>query len=390
MSSTSPAGAPDVDRLRLSVLGADGATSHLTVDAAVSPIRLLEALAVGPATLRRLAGDPLRPDLPLAEQEVPSGACLVLEPLHRTGAPDRDPEPGPRPAAAAGGWRVGAALGAVGCFVLAALVVALEVVARIRGDATASGGSTDGEPVLSTDARAVGIAALLLAVLVATGAIRAGRGSAALAPVRVALPPLAGAGVAFASAEAGPGLLLALTAAAVTVAAVAAFLRADRRVGRGSMAETALFVEAVLGALTAAATGTALLTDVPLHACAALVAGAALPVLRLLPAAILRVPERLLLDVDTVAVTAWSPADEVPVGAGDGSVSTRAVGARIRRDRRLLDAAVVGAVGTAVACLAVALPETLDGAPAVLEEEIAAIALAVAVAVGLEVGGQAS
>jgi len=133
---------------------------------------------------------------------------------------------------------------------------------------------------------------------------------------------------------------LALTAAATAAAAAAAVLRALR-----DGAPEALLLELVVACVLAVAAGGALLSGVSLPTLAALLTALAVCLVRVLPAMVIDVPDEELLDLDRVAVTAWSA--QLPGQRRRKRVRTAEVTRQVGESRRLLDAAVVAVVLTA-------------------------------------------
>lgn len=145
------------------------------------------------------------------------------------------------------------------------------------------------------------------------------------------------------------GVLVAGLAAVVTatVARSALSPRADER----------LRVWLVCGAGAAAAGLLLLLTGVPVSALFALAYAAAVTAARLLPSAALDVPDDVLLDLDRLAVTAWS-AREQPRGRRRTLVRPDEVAELARRGQRILVAGTLAAALTTVVSAAVVLGST--------------------------------
>jgi len=316
--------AAEAPLLRLGVRGPAGVVD-VAAGAGTTPGELLgddlrARLEVDPdveLVLVRRAGDPLQADQPLALQGVDDGDVLVVLVLR--------PGPGTEgggPSAAVGTGRPGAArrsgllAGAVASLLGACLVAV-----------GAGGWSRPGT---------AGVAVLLalLALVAPTG--RWGDACRLVAPVLVAV----GTAVLLLGSDRPGQRALALTAAATAAAALAAVLRALR-----AGAPEALLLELVVACVLAVAAGGALLSGVSLPTLAALLTALAVCLVRVLPAMVIDVPDEELLDLDRVAVTAWSA--QLPGQRRRKRVRTAEVTGQVGVSRRLLDAAVVAVVLTA-------------------------------------------
>lgn len=158
--------------------------------------------------------------------------------------------------------------------------------------------------VLGLDPAARGPFALVLLAVAAIAAV--------LAPatrdgdvVRAVAPALGGAALLQLLADGRPGsLLLGLCAAGVAAAVLAAASRAG---GRGT--DEPLVVWLVVGTVVAIVFGACLLAGADQRVGWCVLGALALPVVRLLPASVIDVPDTLLLELDRLSVTAWSAHD---------------------------------------------------------------------------------
>lgn len=297
-----------------------------------------------PALLDRL-GRPLRADGPLADAGVRPGDLLVAAP---PGAADRaaaDPPPAPAPAGPssdrAGVWW---------CAVAAA-GAALAAWCGARAD----------DPLL----RDVTVGLLALGVLLCL------LPSPAYAGPRLAAAPAFGGAAAFVLAWHPDAERLPVVAGAVALAAgvVAAVARAlDRR------ADEPLRVWLVAGVAVAVVTGATTLADLPPRVPWALLLVAAVLMARFVPSLAVDVPDHYLLDLDRLAVTAWS-ARERPTGRrGRTVVPPDAVAEVARRGTRL----VAAATAAVLAVVAVSAPLLLATATLPLDRVGARVLVALA------------
>lgn len=200
---------------------------------------------------------------------------------------------------------------------------------------------------------------LAVALLGAVAVPREGWGDSA----RLLAPAAAAAGVLTLLAGSGPGRMhLALTAAAVAAAVIAAAarvrtVRAVSAHDAGQVTTTQdgadrLLVVLVLASTVAGVLGTGLLIGTPLRACAVMLAAGATLTPRLLPSAVVGVPDEALLELDRLSVTAWSAHERLPQ-QGWRRLRAHDVTDLITRARRLFGTttvlccalAVVGAIG---------------------------------------------
>ena len=200
------------------------------------------------------------------------------------------------------------------------LLLLLAGTAGVGGAATLAGTGASGP------ARVVVLVLLLLCALVA--AVPLGPARASTSRARSAASPAFGAGAGFlASYSAVPGgLLLGLAVAALTAAVFAAVARTFLDPDQDELVEVWLVVAGVVAVLTLWS----------------LLFGAAVVAARLLPFTVVDVPDQALLDLDRLAVTAWS-ARERPRGSRRRRSMVRfdGVTALVRRGLRLVAAGTV-------------------------------------------------
>jgi hypothetical protein len=364
--------------LRLTLQTPDGTVRDVAVDSEAVPADLLPgipAIPTGPpgaAGIRRLDGRLLEDGVPLAAQEVDSGDRLFLDVTGLLDLKGRDAGPaapeGGAPADPSPRGPSYPTLLSAGLLLAGALLLATSVGAPAR-------------PLLGACGAVVALAAAVLPDRRHPGTAHLSAGARLVAPLLAA-----GAVAVVLDVAAAPQRLLAATAAGVAAASVAALLRMDPRVAWGSSAETGLLVEMVAGIGVAAASGVALLAGFPVRSLAAVVAGLSVPLVRMLPGLVVRVPDGLLLDVDRVSVTAWSAKGGEP-GTGE-QVSPAQLLLRIRRDRLVLETAVGAAVGVGVTCVGVACLAgvhvgSVGGPDLDLPERIGTAALVTAAVTGL-------
>lgn len=155
---------------------------------------------------------------------------------------------------------------------------------------------------------------------------------------RVLLPVGGGLAVLLLEVDDAPGgRLLALTAACVVTAILVAAARATDR-GPDEPLLVLLVVSVVAGLLFMAV----LLAGGPEVVVWSVAVGLALPVVRLVPGAVVDVPDTVLLELDRLSVTAWSARDQ---GRGRARMRLRAqdVARTVERGQWLHACAVVGA-----------------------------------------------
>lgn len=140
---------------------------------------------------------------------------------------------------------------------------------------------------------------------------------------RLLAPLAAAAGVGILLASSEPGQVhLALTAAAVIAAITAATARArgvgrappsgDRRSSTSPPVVDELLVVLLVAVAVAAVLGLGLLAGASLRASGIVVAVVAVLTARLLPTVVMDAPDEALLELDRLAVTAWTAHDRVP------------------------------------------------------------------------------
>jgi hypothetical protein len=219
-------------------------------------------------------------------------------------------------------------------------------------------GSAAGVVLAVSDAsgptRSVGLALLVLCALVAAAPVSRAAGSAR---ARTAAAPAFGFGAGFAATytDAAGGLLLGVATACLAAAVVAGIGRAFLDHDHDELVDVWL----VVGAAVAVVATALLMAGASPHALWAVLFGAAVVAARLLPSTVVDVPDDALLDLDRLAVTAWS-ARERPRGSRRRRSMVRYDGVRavVRRGQRLVAA---GTVLIAVVC-AVTGPLVVDGA----------------------------
>lgn len=277
----------------------------------------LQAGLAGAPVLHTRLGTPLPPDLPLARAGIGPGDLLVAT----LGAPPPVPRrPSRLPTAGAG--RPGA-LSALWCAVGAA-------VAALAGWCAA--GAQDG------DLRRAAVAVLLGGALV--GVLPAGR----LASRRVLAAPAFAGAAAFAVVWDPHDVRLPLVvgASALAAALTAAVGRALAR-----EAEEALRVWIIAGVSVFVLTGLATLVAAPPRAVWGILLVVAVLAARFVPSLAVDVPDQYLIDLERLAVTAWS-ARERPTGRrGRVVVPLAAVGAVAARGTRTVTAAAVAILAVA-------------------------------------------
>ncbi len=323
---------------RLTVRGAAG-----SVDLAVPPWADVESLgreyaeATGhsvPPVLVTTTGRPLDPSRPLHQLPVAPGDVLVaLDPealaprppdSRSTPSPTTGPGPGPGPARP----------------VLVGASVVCAVAACLAGALSPSG------PL-----RVASVMVLLLAALASTLVAPAARGTLRTAHA-MAAPAFAGAaGYLLVHSSATGGDLLALAVASTSAGVAAAVVRA----GADARLERLLRVWLVVAGGTAVSAAVALAVGLPGSSLWVLMFFLAVVAARLLPYLVVDVPDEVLLDIDRLAVTAWS-AREAP-RRGRRRVAVRGVSSLLRQGRDLL---VAGAVAVAAVATAATVSLVLE------------------------------
>jgi hypothetical protein len=296
---------PDVvaSTLRLTVRGADDAVD-LVVPAGTTCDALAGeyAAAVGrptPPALTTTSGRSLDPRRSVAEVGVEPGDVLYAVDLHSSPGPDPTPGvDGPHkvpPSRTGMDTAVTPAVTPLVTPVIAGLLAGAAVLAAMLGPADRGWAAAPAGGLLILAAGAVGVAA---AVGVPT----------ALRAVPVA-PALGGAGGLLVLVGPAPGRLqLAVTGAAVLVAVVAAGLSAVAAAPLVRLLRVWLVGAAVVG--LSAAAGLALGT--PDRSVWVVLFLAGVVVARLAPYLVVDVPDESLLDIDRLAVTAWSARERPP------------------------------------------------------------------------------
>lgn len=315
--------------LRLSVRG-----HHGCVDLAVPPWVTLESLGqeYAATTGLRLApvlvtttGRPLAPGRPLSELDLVSGDVLVA--LDPAGASHDDAEMVTRaaPPSRVGPGRSLLLLASVGCALAACLTAAL-----------AGAGS---------EALRVAAVLALLVAAVASGAAVVGADSGLRAARAMSTPAFAGAAgfLLVHSPRPGTGLLaLAVGAAVASVAAAVVRAGADARL------ERLLRVWLIGSGAVAVSAAVALALAVQEQALLAWLFLLAVVAARVLPNLVVDVPDEALLDLDRLAVTAWSARERPRRVRRRTVVRPESVAELVRRGRDLLVAGAVAASLVAV------------------------------------------
>ncbi|WP_121257095.1 hypothetical protein [Nocardioides ferulae] len=284
-----------------------------------------------------LAGAPLRPGSALAEAGLRSGAVVVV-------TPPSTPASGVRAPGARTGRPAGQAGRTAGrrSLLPAAVVCVVASVAALAGGWLAA--VSDDETL-----RVATVAVLAVASLI--GVLPGGR----LAPARAVAAP------AFAAAatlpivwdtlpERVPTVVGVCALAAAVVAAVARSF--DRR------AEEALAVWIVVGSGIFVITGLAALAGLPPRAVWAVLLVLATLAARVVPGFAVDVPDQLLVDLERLAVTAWSARERPSGRRGRTIVRPKAVAAVAERGTRLVLASCAAVLGVSL----LAAPLLLDSA----------------------------
>ena len=290
----------------------------------------------GPLVLRTSDGRVLEPERPLAALGLEHGDLLHVGPAEPApalaDAPARSARPAV-PAARSARTATRAALAGVAAVAAAGLSV-----------------------TLTSELRLAAGALLLLCALLGLG--RLPREPLAWSAV---LPAFGlGAGYALGHASGPGGLFLGLAVAGLGALAVAAAARAVVPVGEEEVldvwlaASAALALSSLLALVTGAAAAGLLAGLIALAVMAAL----------LLPALVVDVPDTVLVDLDRLAVTAWSPRERARGGRKRAVVRPEAVAGVVRRAQRLVTAgsvAVAVVVAVAGPVLSLTAPHGLTG-----------------------------
>ncbi|MGZ4496320.1 MAG: hypothetical protein ACXVWZ_02470 [Nocardioides sp.] len=325
------------DNLALSVHGPVGVVDLLVpAGAAAADVAREYAEQSGLPALPLLytrRGAPLLPDVALADAGVTTGAVLVAtSEVQRLAAAAATPDPRPEedaPGALSGLWFAvaGSLAGLAGWFA-----------------ATSGPGTTRTSTVA------------LLVVAAVLGVLPVGR----LAGHRALVAPaFAGAAVFALVWDPHPERLPTAIGLAALVAAVAAAVARslDRRY------EEALQVWVTVGVALFLVTGLAALLGLPPRAPWALLLVAAMLAARFVPGFAVDVPDQYLLDLERLAVTAWSARERSPGRRGRSVVSRAAVAAVAARGTRIVTAyavAVLAVVALAAPLLLATTPLTID------------------------------
>ena len=304
------------------------------------------------------------PDAAVADCDLGDGSLLMLAasaPTRPTQRPTQRPSERPRGAAdqvshdepASPSAAVAAPLGTG--LPPAAVLIGLAAAAGCVLAAATALALADSGPV-----RVVG--ASLLAACAVLAALTAGRGPDRIG--RFAASPVFGAAAGFAAAyDPGPGgLLLGLGVGALGAALAAGLARMVALPDEEDLLRIVLVLAVALAAIPALivvlGAGSSPLWSL------LLVAGVVTP--KCLPMVAVDVPDRALIDVDRLAVTAWSARETLPSGRRRSLVSERGVRQVAGRGTRVLDAGTVAmcVLAAVSACLVASTvlrrPEALD------------------------------
>ncbi|ANH37954.1 hypothetical protein I601_1519 [Nocardioides dokdonensis FR1436] len=335
------------DRVALTVHGPAGAVDLLVpLGASAADVALEYAAQAGlPGTpaLGTSAGRRLDPDAPLAAAGVRSGSLLVVLDLGGPDGPDGPGGPGgavgpsgpgrrrrtrPEVAATAPGPGAGAWTG---------------VAAGLAGLAGWSAAQVDGALHQAS--------VVVLVVAAVLGVVPVGR----LAAYRVLAAPAFAAAAAFAVVW-QPDLVLRPTVVGVTALVAALAAAVGRALGRAQ--EEALRVWVVVGTAVFVVTVAGALVGAPTQLVWGVLLVLAVLAPRFVPGLAVDVPDQLLLDLERLAVTAWS-ARERPAGRrGRTIVPQAAVAAVATSGARTITAACAGVL----LVVAVAAPSLLSAA----------------------------
>lgn len=305
--------------LRVTVVGSAGrADLVVPLGAEIGSLGRAYAETVGaaaPPPLATVAGVPLADHVAVDEAPLSDGdVVLALDAEHEEHA-DRADDPAHRTV------RRGSRAGTV--------VVALAAAAGLAGAAVLALSDAAGP------ARSGCLLVLLLCAVVSAVPVEAS-GEGVPARVRAAASPGFGAAAGFgASYHDGPGgLLLAVAVAALSATVFAAVTRMFLD---GEHDELAL-VWLVVGGAAATLVTVSLLTGASAHGVWTVVFAAAVVAARLLPYTVVDVPDRALLDLDRLAVTAWSARERPRGGRRRAVVRYDGVGRLVRRGQDLVAA----------------------------------------------------
>ena len=325
---------------RLTVRGATG-----SVDLAVPPWADVESLgreyagATGhsvPPVLVTTTGRPLDPSRPLHQLPVAPGDVLVaLDPeALAPQAPDSRSTPSATRGPGTGPWSARPVL--VGASVVCAVAACL------------AGGLSPSGPL-----RVASVMVLLLAAVASSLLAPVARGTLRTAHA-MAAPAFAGAaGYLLVHSSATGGDLLALAVASTTAGVAAAVVRT----GADARLERLLRVWLVVAGGTAVAAAVALAVGLPGSSLWVLQFFLAVVAARLLPYLVVDVPDEVMLDIDRLAVTAWSAREAPRRGRRRVAVRPEGVSSLLRQGRDLL---VAGAVAVAAVATAATVSLVLE------------------------------
>jgi len=185
--------------------------------------------------------------------------------------------------------------------------------------------------------RDVGAVVLFAAAFVAVLRWRATRPSAAAPVAPVVAPALSVAAVTMGLDHSAPGgALLTVAVAALAAAGTAAVSRALARDD-----DEATLVWIVVGSVVAAVAVVALLIGAESRSLWAVLFAGAVVAARWLPYLVVDVPDQALLDIDRLAITAWTARGRPRSGRRRNVVDPESVSTLVARGRRLVAAAVV-------------------------------------------------
>jgi len=305
----------------------------------------------GPAVLRTSDGSVVEPSRPLTALGLEHGTLLHVGPPQVDDASRAATGPVAH-APTASAWRGRTAVGLAALTVLAGAALSLDLAAGPRAEAAA---------------------VLLVVVLLCAGHVR--RDPAGWS---AAVPALGAAAGLLAGYQDGPGgLFLGIAVAGLVALAVAACLRAVVPLGEEEVLEVWLASAGVL----ALAALLVLVTDGTATGLLALLLSTAALAALLLPALVVDVADEVLVDLDRLAVTAWSARERPRGGRTRSVVRAETVRAVVRRAQRRVSAGtvavavVVGACGPLIALLS---PRGLTGDGARVLAFLGAVGLALA------------
>jgi hypothetical protein len=309
--------------VRVTVVGAGGrADLVVPLGAEVGSLSRAYAEAVGagsPPPLATVAGVPLADHLVVDEAPLSDGDVVLA----------RDQAPGdhvdasdvPVPPAARGGSRS------------RVLAVVLAASSGLAGAAVLALSDAAGP------ARAVCLLVLLLCAVVGAVPLEAPRGGVVAARARATASPVFGAAAGFAATyrDVPGGLLLALAVAALSATVFAAVTRMFLDSDHDELAQVWL----VVGGAVAVLVTVFLLTGASAHGVWTVTFAAAVVAARLLPYTVVDVPDRALLDLDRLAVTAWSARERPRGGRRRAVVRFDGVDHLVKRGQTLVAAGTV-------------------------------------------------